>query len=271
MNIPSYLINSTYAGDFMTGKRNNRAKILMIDIETAPMEVYTFQLRDVTIGIDQIIHDSYMLCWAAKWLGKKRVMGDNLATHFGTKNIVDDESLIANSIWKLLDEADIVVAHNAKRFDVKWLNAVFLKYGLPPPSSFKIIDTLTESRKAFYQVSHRLNFLTKKYKIGEKRKHEGFKLWPKCMNGDLKAWRTMIKYNKQDVVILEKLYLLMRPYMTTHPNLNLYTNDKVQICESCEGKKFKKKGFAYTSRNKYQRYICLDCGRNVRDPKPIKD
>lgn len=245
----------------------NKAKILMLDIETAPMEVYTFQLRDVTIGIDQIIHDSYMLCWAAKWLGKKEVMNDNLYVH-----AKDGEFTIAKSIWKLLDEADIVVAHNAKRFDVKWLNAVFLKYNMPPPSSFKIIDTLTESRKAFYQVSHRLNFLTQKYKIGEKRKHEGFKLWPKCMKGDKKAWTSMIKYNKKDVVILEKLYLLMRPYMVTHPDLGLYSTKKgdIMICGVCGCIDFKKGSFEYGKSWVYQRFICKNCGKNRQGDRVMR-
>jgi len=244
-------------------KRKNKAKILMVDIETAPMKVYTFQLHDVTIGIDQIIQDSYMLCWAAKWLGQREILFDNLPFYAETfKKNPTNEYLIAKSIWKLLDEADIVVAHNAKRFDIKWLNAVFLKYHMPPPSSFKIIDTLTESRKAFYQVSHRLNFLVQKYKIGAKRKHEGFSLWPKCMNGDLKAWANMIKYNKKDVAILEKFYLLLRPYMNTHPDLSLYKDRKIVECGICGSKRFKKRGFEYGTSFKYQRFICLDCGKN---------
>jgi len=254
-------------------KRNNRAKILFIDIETAPAKVYTFQLRDVTIGIEQIIQDSYMLCWSAKWFHSSKMLFDSIINYPGAfKKDPTNELNIAKTIWKLLDEADIVVAHNGNSFDVKWINSVFLKYGLPPPSSYQTIDTVRASRRHFYQISHRLAFLTHKHAIGDKMKHEGFSLWPKCMSGDKQAWKTMLKYNKNDVVILEKWYVKIRPYISNHPKLSLYTNNgKVMSCESCESKKFKKKGFLYTRCNKYQRYICLDCGRNTKDPKPIKE
>lgn len=244
------------------------AKILILDIETAPAKVYTFQLRDVTISIDAVIQDSYMLSWSAKWYGNKKVMSDALINYPATfQKDKTNEYKIAQSIWKLLDEADIVIAHNGNNFDIKWLNDVFLRNEMKPPSSYKSIDTLKESRGNFHSISHKLDYLCQRLGIGHKERHEGFSMWPKCMNGDKQAFKKMIKYNKKDVILLEELYDLIKPYMKNHPNLALYTDSTEMICPVCGGNKFKKKGFSYTASNKFRRYICQgqNCGKNIRD------
>ncbi len=245
---------------------NTSARILMLDIETAPAKVYTFQLRDVTINIEAVIQDSYMLSWSAKWHSEKKVMSDALINYPSVfKKDKTDEHMIAKSIWKLLDETDIVVAHNGDRFDIKWLNDVFLRNGMKPPSSYKTIDTLKESTGNFYSISHRLNYLCQRLGIGHKLKHEGFAMWPKCMRGDKQAWKCMMKYNKLDVTLLEELYDLIKPFMKNHPNLALYSELDTTICPICSGTEFRSKGFSYTSTNKYRRYVCKNCGKNVRD------
>jgi len=248
------------------------AKILILDIETAPAKVYSWGLYDQNIGINQIIQDSYMLSWAAKWYGEKKVRSDALINYkYVFKKDRTDEHMIAKSIWKLLDEADIVIAHNGDRFDIRWLNDVFLRNGMKPPSSFKSIDTLKESRGNFYSISHRLNYLCQRLGIGHKLKHEGFEMWPKCMRGEKGAWKRMIHYNCKDVVLLEELYDIIKPFMKNHPNLALYTDGHEIMCPICGSNKFKKKGFAYTSTNKYRRYICKDCGKNIRERQAEKN
>jgi len=250
-----------------------KAKILFLDIETFPAEVYTFQLRDQNIPPGAVIHDSYMLCWSAKWLGESKVYMDSLPAH-KTIYKVDprNEKGIALSMWKLLDKADIIVAHNGDNFDNKWLTAVFIKYKMPPPSHFKTVDTCKASRAMGYQLSHTLQFLCEKLDIGHKLKHEGFSLWVKCGKGNMGAWKRMLNYNKKDIELLEKLYLRLRPHMKNHPNLAIYADKEGMHCILCGGVRFKKKGFAYSQVNKFQRYICLTkgCGKNVRGNKPIK-
>jgi len=247
------------------------AKILILDIETAPAKVFAWGTYDQNIGLSQIIEDSYMLSWSAKWLGESKIHSDCLYYHQHTfKHNRRDESQIAKSIWKLLDQADIIVAHNGDNFDIKWLNTVFLRTGMKPPSTFKSVDTLKVSRGNFYMISHRLNYLCQVLDIGHKLKHEGFELWPKCMNGDKHAWNRMMHYNKKDVILLEELYTLVRPFIPNHPNLSMYSDGDKIICSGCGGSDFKKKGFAYTNVNKYQRYVCKNCGKNIRDRHAIK-
>jgi len=246
------------------------AKILFLDIETAPNKVYTWGLWEQNVGLEQIIQPGYMLSWSAKWLGDKKILSDSLFNYRKKyKENPTDDSEISKTAWALIDEADIVVAHNGLDFDLKWLNAVFLKNGLQPASTIKVIDTLKVARANFRFLSNKLDFLSKTLGIGEKLKHEGFGLWVKCMSGDAKAWKRMIDYNKKDVKLLEDIYMKLRPFISNHPNLALYSDLKAKICPNCLSPRLRNKGYAYTATNKYTRYVCRDCGKNTRDRKSI--
>jgi hypothetical protein len=243
----------------------NGAKILLLDIETAPNEVYTWGLYDQNVGVNQVIKAGYVLCWAAKWLGQKEVMSDAIINYpkYYRENPKCDKK-IARSMWKLLDEADIVITHNGDAFDIKWLNTLFITHRLPPPSTFKSIDTKKAAKANFRFISNSLKYIGRHLGIGDKLHHDGFDLWVRCMKGDKKSWQHMIKYCKQDVVLLEKEYLELRPYIKNHPNLALYKESKDKVCPNCASTEVKKKGFAYTSLSIFQRFVCQECGKNFR-------
>ena len=127
-------------------KRESPAKILVFDVETAPLQAYVWGLWDQTVGTQQILSDWFMLTWSAKWLFDDEVMSDGLTPEEALKQ---DDSRVTESIWKLMDEADIVIAHNAVRFDVKKLNSRFLLNGMNPPMPYQVIDTLLHLRNKF--------------------------------------------------------------------------------------------------------------------------
>ncbi len=244
--------------------KNNTAKILLFDIETAPAEVYSFRIRDVNLGIDQIKKDGYVLMWAAKWLDSNEIMSDSVRQHTQHVSEYDKagERAIAKSLRALVDEADIVVTHNGNRFDIKWLNALLIKHDLKPVSTFKSVDTYVQASK-FQFISHKLDWLCRKLSLGQKIRTE-FELWKECMIGNKKNWEKMERYCKHDVLLLERLYLKLRPFMQTHPNLGLFNKSGDRCCPNCGSQSIKKKGFFYTNQGKYQRYICK-CGKNIRD------
>lgn len=237
-------------------------KILCLDLETAPHQGWFWGLFDQNIGLNQVKYEGYVLCWCAKWVGEKGIMSDALINYpsYYKKNPRCDRQ-IAISLHKLLDEADVVLAHNGNAFDLKHANAMFLKHGLAPASSFKSIDTYQESKKNFKFLSHKLEYLTARLCREHKIQTSGFNLWVRCMAGDKKAWADMVKYCKQDVAILEELYIKMRPFMKNHPNPQLYTNDAVCVCGS---KNLQRNGYAFTEVSKFQRYRCKDCGKEFR-------
>jgi RNase P subunit RPR2 len=245
-----------------------KAKILLLDIETAPAICYTWGIWQQDIGISQIVDDGYVLCWCAKWLGQDKVMSDSLINypkHF--KNNPRCDKKIAESIWKLVDEADIVVTHNGNDFDLKWLNTLFMKHQLKPVSSYKSVDTKLEIKKKFRFISNKLDFLCKKLELGRKISTGGFELWTECMGGNKESFSKMLTYCKHDVNLLEKLYLTIRPYITKHPNLNLYNTVISPVCPNCGSIRLIRKGFEYTAASKYQRFECLECGKKSRGTK----
>ena len=148
-------------------EKNKGPKVLFVDIETKPLLAYCWGTFDQNISLQQIKEDWCIISWAAKWAGSKEVMQRDLRAGINDKN----EKKMLQEIWKLLDEADIVIGQNSKRFDVKKLNEQFLKYEIDPPSPYRQEDTLTMSRKNFSPTSHKLEYrtknLNKKYKKEE--------------------------------------------------------------------------------------------------------
>jgi hypothetical protein len=243
-------------------KEKQGPKILIFDIETSPLISYTWGIWDQTVGLNQIKEDWYVLAWSAKWLddAPSKIMYKDQR---GEKKISDDKKLM-EGIWALLDEADIVVTQNGKAFDVKKLNARFILHGMRPPSGYRHIDTKVLAKKYFAFTSNKLEYMTDKlctkYKKLSHKKFPGFSLWTECLAGNEEAWKEMEKYNKYDVLSLEELYKKMAPWDNSI-NFGVY-NDKIeQKCSCGSEKELYKKGFAYTANGKFQRYLCLDCGK----------
>jgi uncharacterized protein YprB with RNaseH-like and TPR domain len=236
-----------------------KPKILFFDIETAPMLGYMWSLWDQNLGLNQIKQDWFVLSWSAKWLDDDRIM---YMDQRKVKNVENDKKLL-QGIWKLLDEADIVVTQNGKDFDQKKLYARFIINGMKPPSNFQHHDTKKIASKYFAFTSNKLEYLSdklnKKYK---KIKNSGFTLWTRCLAGDISAWNEMEEYNKYDVLALEELYLTLRAW-DPKINYSVYSDDIEPVCV-CGSEGIKKKGFSYSGVAKYQRYICTDCGKNYQ-------
>lgn len=233
-------------------------KVLFLDIETSPILADVWALWDQNVGLNQIAMDWYILSWAAGWLGSDRVL---YADQRRASNIEDDSEILTK-LWALLDEADVVVAHNGDRFDVPKINARFIKAGLPPPSPYRTIDTLKIAKARFKFTSNRLEYLGK-YLGTEARKEShsafpGHSLWIAVRKGNLKAWREMERYNKADVATLKDVYKKLAPWDPRHPNLTV-DGPVGHVCPICGGDHLEKRGFQYSNSGKYQRYVC-ECG-----------
>lgn len=236
-------------------------KLLMLDIETSPNTAHIWGLRDQYISPEHLLESSYVLCWAAKWHGQKQVM-------FSSVNDTKPKIMLQR-IHDLISEADAVVHYNGSRFDIPILNKEFLLHHLAPPAPYKQIDLLRVVRKEFRFPSNKLDYVAQRLGLGKKTPHEGYQLWVKCMNKDPAAWKVMEKYNKQDVLLLEKVYQRLLPWIgKAHPNRNLYDG---KGCSVCGSHKLQKRGFAYTVTGTFQRYQCTDCGSWSKDSKAVKE
>ena len=236
-------------------------KILLLDIETAPNTAHVWGLFKQNVSVNQLLESSYVLCWSAKWYGKREVFFDSVY-----KSYPED---MLRGIHELLDEAEAVVHYNGSRFDIPTLNKEFILHGMVPPAPYKQMDLLKVSRSVFKFPSNRLDYVASALKVGEKSKHEGHTMWIKCMNNDPAAWAQMEKYNKKDVLLLEKVYDKLKPWIKNHANHNLYTEGKKVVCPNCGSSNHQKRGFHYTSSCKYQRHQCNKCHNWFRSGKSL--
>ena len=230
-------------------------KILIFDIETLPMHVRVWGLYKQRIPHTNVIKDWIVLSWAAKWLMDNNMMSDILTPLEVTDR---DDKRICDSIWKLIDEADIIIAHNLERFDIRKLNSRFLINGLNPPSPYQSIDTLKHSQKIFAHSSHRLDWLGKLVR-NEGKVDTDYNLWIRCENGEQDALDYMLAYNKEDVGLLEEVYMWMRAWIRSHPNIGIYMDLQEPVCANCGSNNLVSVGYYYTPAGKYESVRC-ECG-----------
>lgn len=243
-------------------------KILTIDVETSPIEAFVWGLWDQNVGLDFIKTEWTILSFAAKWLGQKKVIYGDTGGR-GQEKVRDDKPLMA-SIHELLDSADIVIAQNGKRFDVRKMNARLIQHGFLPPSPYRVIDTMAVAKKYFAFTSQKLAWTSKYLTDVPKEEHRefpGFELWVECLRDNPKAWRVMRRYNKRDVISTEKVYLKMRPWIENHPNLGTYNPESDRpLCPKCGSDHVHVHDYQMSVKQQgvYKRYRCQDCGGHAR-------
>jgi uncharacterized protein YprB with RNaseH-like and TPR domain/predicted RNA-binding Zn-ribbon protein involved in translation (DUF1610 family) len=236
-------------------------KILFLDIETSPNQAYVWGLWKQNIGINQMIDSSRVMCWSAKWLGDKKIYYSGLNT--------DEHSVVIATMHALMEEADVIVTYNGDRFDIPTLKKEFLLHGFPPPAPSKSLDLFKVVRKQFKFPSNKLDYICQELGIGSKTKHTGFQLWVDCMNGDENAWKTMERYNKQDVRLLELLYNRLLGWLGRSINTNVY-DDGHNSCPSCGSAHLQSRGFSKTLSGRSRRYQCVSCGSWSKSSKVEK-
>jgi len=245
-------------------------KILLYDLETTPRKVYVW--AEYEQNVLKVVEESYILCFAYKWLGDKMTKVIALPDFKGYKKNKRNDYHLVKKLHGLMEEADIVMGQNSDKFDNRWSNKQFIKHKLKPVSHFNSIDTLKIARKYFNFPSNRLDSLGEFLGIGRKVAHEGKNLWFKCMDGEKKAWKDMIRYARQDVVLLEEIYLRFRPWVENHPNVAIHEHEIA--CTKCGSYNMQKRGKQRTRISVFQRYQCQDCGgwstdRKSEEHKPI--
>ena len=235
-------------------------KTLLLDIETAPNVCHTWGLWQQNIGLPQIIKGGYTMCWAAKWLGEKDIYHMNIYE--------SSPKQMLKEIHKMLNEADAVIHYNGTKFDIPTLNREFILHGLTPPAPYKQIDLLRTARSQFRFASNKLDYVAQFLGLGAKTRHRGHELWIDCMAKDPDAWAEMAQYNINDVILLEAIYEVLKPWIRNHPNCNLYSEGS-HVCPNCGGVHLQKRGTSYTISGRYQRYQCKECGSWSRNVKKI--
>jgi len=234
----------------MTGPR-----ILLYDLETSPILAYVWGLWKT--NVIETVEDWYLLSIAWQWYGE-----DEIYFERKSRQRANDRAL-TQTIWRLFDEADIVVAQNGDQFDQKKAWAKFIQYDLGPPSSYQQIDTLKMARKHGFS-SKSLDNLAKRLGIGKKLAHQGKNTWLGCIAEDAESWKIMEEYNKHDVWLLNELWAKLAPYSDVAPNMQQWTGNHTCVNPRCGSDSLIKRGVRRTHANVYQAYQCTVCGKYGR-------
>ena len=231
-------------------------RVLFFDTENAPNKGYTWGKWEQ--NVIEFVTPWYFLSFAYKWQGEKAIHCVSLPDFPNYKKDPINDRRLVHQLWRVLDEADVVIAHNGDRFDIRKANARFAAHGFRPPSPYKTVDTLKIARRYFQFDSNKLDDLGQTLGVGRKLPHTGKHLWFGCMGGDKKSWEIMRRYNCQDVALLERVYLKLRPFAVSHPNLNHISRS--ECCPTCQSPAWEYRGFNYTKTGKRRRMHCLSCG-----------
>jgi len=241
------------------------AKVLILDIETAPIMAYVWNIWNQNIATNQIQSDWFCLTWAAKWLFEEKVYSGSVTPKEAKEQ---NDSRMIKGIWELVNQADIVIAHNGNKFDMPKLNSRFIINGLMPPLPYQTIDTFLHIRKQFGFTSNKLDYVNQLLNLPRKIENEGMPLWIKCLKGDKEALDKMLEYNIGDVRILENTYLNIRAWIKPHPNMGLFILDEHERCPSCGSDDLKAEGKLYhTTANTYEVFRCSNCNSTGRKRK----
>lgn len=242
-------------------------KVLFIDIETFPALYHAYQPRTEFLRKDQMVLDVAMRSWAAKWLGDDNLLYRDTRGQKDPRNAAK----ILPELWKLMDEADVIIGQNSNKFDIPKIQGWFMLYKTKdrhPPSPFKKVDTKNICKKHFgltyNSLEHMCEFFGVKHRKLKHERFPGLELPRQCEAGNLAAWKENEEYNKNDVLCLEDVWTAIRAWDNSL-NQNLFTASKVSTCHvpGCGGQ-YVKNGHYYPTTGKYQRYACMECGHPAR-------
>lgn len=228
------------------------AKVLVLDIETAPAQCFVWSLRPDYIAPAQIIEPSRVLCFAAKWTTDTKVQS------YDERN--GREQMIAEA-WRLLDEADVVITYNGPKFDIPHLQREMVELGYGPPSPWIDVDLLAEVRRNFRFLSNKLGSVLDSLGLDSKEDPGGFATWRGVLAGDAKAWDRMLHYCKADVAVTHDLMVYLSGWIRL-PHAGLFTGD-MRGCHSCGARTLTPDGIVRTKTQAYLRLVC-DCGAHNR-------
>lgn len=237
--------------------KKSKLRIGSFDIETAPNFGAYFALYQEGNILWNIQH-WYIMSFAVKDLHSKKTYCYALPDFKLYKKDPTNDLEVVKKLWEVFNEYDVLIAHNGQAFDTKKVMARFIYHKMKPPLPCQFIDTKLVAKRYFKFDSNKLDDLADYLKIGHKLATEKG-LWKKCIDGDKRAWGYMKKYNVQDVVLLEKVYLAMLPFIQDHPNIGLMLGERI-ACPNCGSKKMWKVKDRPSRSGWRQQFQCQSCG-----------
>lgn len=240
-------------------------RVLFWDVETAPTLAYLWGPRTEYVNREMWTHERFMLTWSAKWRGEETVYSRRLTSRQAQEQ--DDRDIVL-ALAALLRRADVAVAHNGDKFDLKVLRTRLAILDEEPLGPIETIDTLKWAKSTFSFSYNRLDYIGHLLTGDGKHHHGGFDMWREAYMGNVKALRQMEEYNQRDVVLLEEVFEKLYPHAHGVPRLALADRDECAHCGAGR-EHLIRKGRWVTSVHQYQRFQCKKCRRFSRSRRSL--
>ena len=261
----AFAVNASKSGvnEFLAKHREDKLKgpnIVFLDIETSAAKVYAFGRHKQFINQDAVIEEGGNILMA----GVSSIKSNQVLLLSCTPNEAKsgEDFNVCQVIRESLEDADAIVAHNGKNFDIKMLENRFSFHGIRPLRKVPILDTLEMAKKAYRLPSNKLDSIAAYFDIGRKIDTGGIDLWVRVQSGDKKALEEMQEYCKHDVELLKRVFLELRARgITAGFNAGLYYQDHNHRCKVCGSSATTLTGkIATTPAGVYHETECLECG-----------
>lgn len=242
-------------------------KVMTLDLERLPgtAEIPFWSLNDYKgrrIRHDHVTAWPRTICVAWRWYGQKRT---EYASEWD-----DGPAGMLERVWHAYDQADVIYGHNVARFDTKHLNSGWRDLGLPAPSPYKTVDTLTEARKVFGDESMTLEALTKRLGIATKTDRYDPEVARAAVAGHKPSQRRLRRYNVGDVEASEAFVDRLRGWIPSHPHALMGNPDDMPTCNQCWGPDLEPNGWVLAQQMRYPLFRCQDCGGQVQGRRGVR-
>lgn len=249
----------------LSKKEAKKLKYCYWDLENSLMEGRFFRVRDENIPPHRITKHSHLLSIAWAFNDEEpqslRMTPEDVKTG-------NDLALVVKMI-EVINEADVIVTYNGKRFDWGVLATRALAYGLPPLKKVAHID-LFQDTKTFRFPSRSMQAVSMYLGLDGKIATSGGYLWEKCADW----WKreeceeALIKmeiYNRQDIEATRDLHYRLQGWGTSvniGTIINELTDDNSLRCVHCGSANISKMDkMTITSTSSFSLYRCdeKDC------------
>ena len=227
---------------------------LFLDIEVSPNIVMSWRVgHKISLTPDNIISERKIICAAWKWEGSKKVSALSW-------DALQDDLFLCRKLLDVMEEADEIVAYFGDGFDIPWLRTRFLFHGFDFPD-YKTVDPCAWARRKFYFNSCKLDYVAKYLGLGGKLE-TGYGLWKKVViDHDPDALTEMVKYNRQDVALLEQVFQRLAIVCKPKSHIGVMNGLEKWTCprDGSENVKLSKTRTTAAGTKQYQMQ-CNDCG-----------
>lgn len=230
------------------GEQNtNGPKVLFFDIESTGL--------NATFGT--------ILCIGYKFLNDPDVHVPTILDGKRRKDMLDDKKLVER-FAKVYNHCDYSVGHYSSRFDLPMIRTKLLKFGLPPLPPKPHIDTWWIARRELKLHSNRLAVLQDFLGVSNSKTPLKPDDWIQAAHGSKAALDYIVEHCRCDVLVLEEVFMKLRPLAKEEPNRNLFVPSAADACPSCGSAHLTRQGFKVAKSRRYQQYQCQTCGKWTR-------